>query len=297
MQYVLDEGERNYWFSDPLIATCAIASITGYVGFVLWELFGTRTPIVNLNIFRNRSVAFGLGIALTIGFPIFGSSLIIPQYVSQLLSYTATLSGMLILVRAVPVVFVTPIVAFLMQTGKVDPRIMLSLGLIITGGSTMWQAEMTTSDTSFGSFVVPLILQGVGSGMLFVPLLFSTLGALKDPRESSSVSAFINLFVTLGGSIASASLVTLLDRREDLHLDTLNGLVNLTNIPIRNVIVNAHGLTQTIAAQITALVGQQAAALAYADVFLVTGAVTLISVPLVLGFPKPTTTDVVIEVG
>jgi DHA2 family multidrug resistance protein len=141
------------------------------------------------------------------------------------------------------------------------------------------------------------VLQGVGSGMLFVPLLFSTLGSLKDPRESSSVSAFINLFVTLGGSIASASLVTLLDRREDLHLDTLNALVNLTNIPIRNVIVNAHGLTQTIAAQISALVGQQAAALAYADVFLVTGAVTLISVPLVLGFPKPTTTDVVIEVG
>ena len=297
MQYVLDEGERNYWFSDPLITCCAIASVIGYVGFVLWELLGTRTPIVNLNIFRNRSVAFGLGIALTIGFPIFGSSLIIPQYVSQLLSYTATLSGMLILVRAVPVVFVTPIIAFLMQSGKVDPRVILFLGLVLTGGSTIWQSTMTTSDTSFGSFVLPLVLQGVGSGMLFVPLLFSTLGSLKDPRESSSVSAFINLFVTLGGSIASASLVTLLDQREDLHLDTLNGLVNLTNIPIRNVIVNAHGLTQTIAAQITALVGQQAAALAYADVFLVTGAVTLISIPLVLGFPKPTTTDVVIEVG
>jgi DHA2 family multidrug resistance protein len=297
MQYVLDEGERNYWFSDPMIAGCAAASVIGYVGFVLWELYGTRTPIVNLQIFRNRSVAFGLLIALTIGFPIFGSSLIIPQYVTQLLSYTATLSGMLILVRAVPVVFVTPIVAVLMQSGKVDPRVMLFLGLAVTGGSTIWQSGLTTSDNSFGSFVLPLILQGVGSGMLFVPLLFSVLGSLKDPRDSSSASAFINLFVTLGGSIASASLVTLLDRREDLHLDTLNALVNLHSLPIRNAIFDAHGLTQSVAAQISALIGQQAAAFAYGDVFLITGLLTLISVPLILGIPKPTTTDVVIEVG
>jgi DHA2 family multidrug resistance protein len=297
MQYVLDEGERNYWFSDPVIALSAAASIIGYVGFVVWELYGTRTPIVNLHIFRNRSVAFGLGIALTIGFPIFGSSLIIPQYVSQLLGYTATLSGMLILVRAAPVVFVTPVVAMLMQTGKVDPRVMLFLGLIVTGASTIWQAGITTSDSSFTSFVLPLVFQGVGSGMLFVPLLFSVLGALKDARDSSSVSAFINLFVTLGGSIASASLVTLLDQREDLHLDTLNALVNLRNIPVREAIYSAHGLTQNVAVQISALIGQQAAAFAYADVFLITGMLTLVSVPLIIGIPKPTTTDVVIEVG
>jgi DHA2 family multidrug resistance protein len=297
MQYVLDEGERNYWFSDPLITACAVASVVGYVGFVLWELYGTTTPIVNLQVFRNRSVAYGCAIALTIGFPIFGSSLILPQYVSQLLSYTATLSGMLILVRAIPVALVTPIVGLLMQTGKVDPRVMLGLGLILTGASTIWQAGITTSDNSFGSFVIPLVLQGVGSGMLFVPLLFSVLGSLKDARESSSVSAFINLFIQLGGSVASATLVTFLDQREDLHLDTLNALVNLTNIPIRNVINHAHGLTQTVAAEISQLIAQQAAAFAYADVFLIVALLTLLSVPLILGIPKPTTTDVVIEVG
>jgi hypothetical protein len=98
-------------------------------------------------------------------------------------------------------------------------------------------------------------------------------------------------------SIASASLVTLLDRREDVHLDTLGALVNLTNIPIRNVIENAHGLTHSVAAAISALIGQQAAALAFADIFLITGALTLVSVPLILGIPKPTNTDVTIEVG
>jgi len=297
MQYVLDEGERNYWFSDPVIAACAIASAAGYVGFVLWELYGTRTPIVNLHIFRNRSVAFGLGIALTIGFPIFGSSLLIPQYATQLLSYTATLSGMLILVRAIPVVFITPVIAILMQTGKVDPRVMLFLGLVVTGASTMWQAGMTTSDSSFTSLMLPLALQGVGSGMLFVPLLFSVVGSLEDPNEVPPASAYINLFVTLGGSIASASLVTLLDRRDDLHLDTLTAAVNLRSLPIRDAIASAHGLTQNVASEIAGVIGQQAAALAFADVFLITGALTMISIPLILGIPKPTNTDVQIEVG
>ncbi len=89
----------------------------------------------------------------------------------------------------------------------------------------------------------------------------------------------------------------MLDRREDVHLDTLGALVNLTNIPIRNVIENAHGLTHSVAAAISALIGQQAAALAFADIFLITGALTLVSVPLILGIPKPTNTDVTIEVG
>jgi DHA2 family multidrug resistance protein len=297
MQYVLDEGERNYWFSDPVIAGCAAASIVGYVGFVLWELYGTRTPIVNLHVFRNRSVALGLGIALSVGFPIFGSSLIIPQYATQLLAYTATLSGMLILVRALPVVFVTPVVAILMQTGKVDPRVMLFSGLVVTGASTIWQAGVTTSGSSFASLVLPLVFQGVGSGMLFVPLLFSVVGSLKDPREIPTASAYINLFVTLGGSIASASLITLLDRREDLHLNTLGALVNFRNIPIRNLIAGTHGLTQSMAGAVSDLVGQQAAALAFADLFLITGVLTLISIPLIFGIPKPTNTDVVIEVG
>ena len=56
-------------------------------------------------------------------------------------------------------------------------------------------------------------------------------------------------------------------------------------------------LTQTVAAALSQLIGQQAAALAYADVFLITGVLTLISIPLIVGIPKPTNTDVTIEVG
>lgn len=296
VQYVLDEGERSDWFSDPLITLAALVGACGYVGFVLWELFGTRTPIVKLSVFRNRSVAVGSAIGITLGVPLFGSTLILPQYVTGLLGFTATLSGNLILVRALPIAFVTPIIGLIVQSGRVDPRILLALGILVTGVGTLWQGLATTSGADFGTFVIPLIVQGIGCGMLFVPLLFSVLGSLKDPSDSSSVSAFINLFFQLGGSIAAASLVTFLGRRQALHLDTLASVMTPSRVPIGEALHSAGG-PQQAAIFLSQLVAEQSAAFAFADVFLAIGAATLLVLPLILGLPKPATSGVTIELA
>ncbi len=296
VQYVLDEGARNDWFSDPGIVAAAIAGAAGYIGFVIWELYGTRTPIVKLSVFRNRSVAFGSAIAIVLGVPLFGAMLILPQYVSGLLGFTATLSGTLILVRAVPIALVTPLAGLLVQSGKIDPRVMLAMGVIVSGIGTIWQAYTTTSGADFSTFVAPLIMQGIGCGMLFVPLLFSVLGAVKNPEDSTAVSAFINLFFQLGGSIAAATLVTLLGQRQALHMDTLSGLATISRVPVREAIGSGQHL-ESVAAGLSQLVNQQSLAFAFADVFLVIGMATLIVLPLIAGLPKPDTAGVTIEIG
>jgi DHA2 family multidrug resistance protein len=298
VQFVLDEGERDGWFADPAICGFALAGIVGYAGFILWELFGTRTPIVNLSVFRNRSVAFGCAIAITLGVPLFGSTLIMPQYVTGLLGFPATLSGYLILVRALPIALFTPAVGLLVQSGRIDARLILGAGVLVTGAATIWQGLLTTSGADFGSFVAPLIAQGAGCAMLFVPLLIAVLGSVKNAAESSSVSAFINLFFQLGGSIAAAVLVAILDRRQVLHFDTLAGFVTANRAPIQAALAARPGPPQTqVVSGLSALVGQQAATLAYADVFLLIGAITLVVLPLVACLPKPATTNVMIEMG
>jgi hypothetical protein len=142
-----------------------------------------------------------------------------------------------------------------------------------------------------------MILQGIGQGALFVPLLVSVVGAVK-PQDASQAGAFVNLFLQLGGSIASALLVVILDRREDLHLDTLAGIITQTN-PAITQLVSAAGQAKSgaVFTLISNLTAQQAAAISYADVFLVVGVGTLITVPLILSMPRAKTSGAEIEVG
>jgi len=59
LQYVLDEGERNDWFDDGRIVFFSVTFAVGLAGFILWELYGTAEPIVDLRLFRMRNVALG----------------------------------------------------------------------------------------------------------------------------------------------------------------------------------------------------------------------------------------------
>src|SRR5579864_6402318 len=80
LQYVLDEGERNDWLSDHRILLLAIVAVVGLTLFALWELYGTKTPIVDLRILKNRTVAGGTMLAMTIGFSLFGGVILSPQF-------------------------------------------------------------------------------------------------------------------------------------------------------------------------------------------------------------------------
>jgi hypothetical protein len=105
------------------------------------------------------------------------------------------------------------------------------------------------------------------------------------------------LFFQLGGSLASALLVVILNRRQDLHLDTLGGMVTQTN-PLIASFSRAAGMPSAAAlTEIAKVITQQAAAFSFADVFLVVGVGTLITVPLIISMPRTKTTEVKIEVG
>jgi hypothetical protein len=79
MQYVLTEGERNYWFADRAIDVMSLLCVTSMGAFVWWELWKADLPIVDLQIFRNRSVLSGSIIALALGGVSLGSTYVLPQ--------------------------------------------------------------------------------------------------------------------------------------------------------------------------------------------------------------------------
>src|SRR5579864_1736383 len=117
--------------------------------------------------------------------------------------------------------------------------------------------------------------------MLFVPLSVAVLSSVQGP-DTQKATSLLSLCQQLGGSTSAAFLVTILDRRTALHLDTLAGNVTLQN-PAVNQALQHHASLNVLAS----VVGQQAATMGFADAFYVMGIVTLLLTPLVLLLRSP----------
>ncbi len=277
LQYVLDEGERYGWFDDRNIIATAVLSIVSLATFVYWELKVVKNPIVDIRILvKNRTVAAGCLLAMVLAFSLFGGVILAPQFQQNLLNFTATLSGLSILTRALGIMAMTPLTLLILSKFKAKPQILLGVGFIIVAVANLMTAAVSTSESDFGTFVVPLVLGGLGFGMIFVPLTVSVLSSVKG-ADTQKATSLLSLCQQLGGSISAASMVTILDRRNAFHNDVLAGHVSLAN-PAVAAVMQAHGSMVRVAA----IVEAQAAAMSFADAFFVLGVVTLALTPLVL---------------
>jgi len=279
LQYVLDEGERNGWFEDGTIVGFSVAAFVGLVAFVVWELEGTANPIVDLRVLSKRGVAIGCLVAVVNASVVFGQLFLMPQYLTGVLGFTATQDGLLLAVRAIPVMLLTIPVGAIVSSGKVDPRVLIAIGLVVAGGGVIGLGLATTSTTEFATLVPYLIATGCGIAFVFTPLLVAVLGSVT-PAESPKAGAFVALALNLGGSISSASLVTLLDRRESFHSTVLGAATTLSH-PVVTRAIERGGL-----ARVAAVVGRESANLSYADTFYAIGGFAIVFAALAFALPN-----------
>jgi MFS transporter, DHA2 family, multidrug resistance protein len=271
LQYVLDQGQRDDWFSDQTIALCAVLAVAATAAFVWWEL-RVAQPIVDLRVLRQPAVAAALAIAAAYAAVIFPSLLLLPQFTIDNLGFTSTLAGLLIGIRALPVLLLTIPVARLTGLAHFDLRWSIGGGLALAGIGSLWLASGVTTTSDLATFVAPLLLIGIGAAFVYSPLLVATMRAVA-PDAGAKAASFIVLFFQLGGSISSASIVALLDRREQFHQTILAAQTTLSRLPVAEFL--QHGSRS----QLAAAIGAQAAALSYADAFLVTGVLALLITP------------------
>jgi MFS transporter, DHA2 family, multidrug resistance protein len=286
LQYVLEQGQQYDWFADSNIRLFSIASAVGLAGFVVHTL-RSKIPIVDLHVLRYRQVAAGSLLGAALGVSLYGSVLILPQYVQNSLGFTATLSGETILVRALAIALLTPAAAILAMRGRVDPRVQIFAGFVMLGVSNWMLATATTSQTSFWTLVPALIVSGLGLSQIFVPLSVAVLNSVPA-QDIPAASAFFNLARQVGGSIATAVLVTVLLRSITHHETALGSDVTLHAQSVQQYL-HAHGGQQSVAAlqNLANLVTQQAYILSYADTARLTAFITLILAPLVVFMSKP----------
>ena len=287
LQYVLDQGQEKDWFGDETIVRLTALACVALASFVVWEIFGAKRPIVDLSILRNVTVAAGSALGFSLGISLLGTLVTLPQYAQGPLGFTATLSGELILLRAVPILFLAPIGARIAASGRVDPRLQIGVGFLLIGISNWMLAEVTTPVSSFWSFAPALAISGVGLAQIFVPLSLVVFGSVAPP-DVPKASAMFNLARQLGGSLATALLIAALDRATVAHQTRLAADQTYAHLPTV-AYLDARGGTRSDAARasLAQIVSNQASVLGYADVNRDAALITLGLAPLALLLRKP----------
>lgn len=284
LQILLDNGERDGWFSDPHMQLAGFLSLAGLVAFVWWQWSGTKNPVVDLHVMRFRSVSTGSLMGLAFGAMVFAPAIITPLYTSLILGYTSFDSGLLLVVRAVPVVILTPVFATLAERGA-NVRYMIGSGFLLTGGSLYWLATQMTSTTPFKALGLALFVSGIGQSLILVPLIVGILST--TPSElNGKISPIITLCVQLGGSIASAVAIAIFDRRTSFHSDALAAAVNLQHLGLMGLAPTRDALSR-----LSGLVTQQANTLAFSDTILMVALLAAAVAPLVFAFPRRRSTS------
>jgi DHA2 family multidrug resistance protein len=293
LQVMLDKGQEEDWFESHFILVLAILAIVGLGGLIIREL-KTPHPVIDLSVFKYRSYAVGTFLMTVVGFVLYGSTVLLPLLMQELLGYTATHAGVTNLPRGMASFLFMPVVGIL--TGKVDSRKLLAIGLSATAGA-MFMVSTFSLTVGFWNFWWPLMLQGAGLGLIFVPLTTVTNDPIPRERMGNATSIF-NLMRNIGASVGISTVETLQFRRMQTHINVLGRHVNAANPQTQQVLA---GLRQTFISRgadpVTAqhqaygalwgMVQRQASMLSYNDVFRFLGGMFLIMLPLLFLMRKP----------
>ena len=286
MQFVLENGQQYDWFDDARIRWFTFLSVAGLFTFVWWTL-RSAIPIVDLKVLRLRQVAAGSILGAVLGVSLYGSIIILPQYLINSLGFTATLSGATVMIRAGAVLLFTPLTAIITQRGLMDPRISAAIGFILLALSNWMLGSITTPESDFHALILPLIVSGIGLSQIFVPLSVAVIGSVPD-KEVPATAAFFNLSRQIGGSVAAAILITLLVRGFTVHQTELASTQTLDRLPTARYVQLQGGLHNIASMdRLRILVSAQSAVQSYADTSRWVAVITIGLMPLVFLLKRP----------
>lgn len=147
LQYVFDEGERNGWFTDGRICTAAAVSLAALIAFVVWEIYGARTPGVALRTFRHRTVWALAVINFAVAGGAFALIFIQPQWAQTSLGFTTTLAGLLLMVRAGTLAILYTVTTWVASQARWDMRWVAASGMFLAGFASWLQTAVMTTQT------------------------------------------------------------------------------------------------------------------------------------------------------
>jgi DHA2 family multidrug resistance protein len=293
-QFVLDKGQENDWFASPLILIMFSIGIPTLIAFFLWEWYHPD-PIVDVRLLRNRNFGTAVFFSFILGIVLFGSTVLIPEFLQVSLGYTAERAGLALSPAGFVLMLMMPVAGRLTAT-KVDPRLLIALGFLGTSIS-LHMMTIIYLQIDFRTLVLLRMFQVIFMPLIFIPI--STLNYVGVPREKNNqVSGLSNFARNIGGAIGTSLLTTFLARQDQTHqrnfaAHTTNASSNfqllLNGLKASFMAQGYDAVTSTKKALFMAyqMVHAQASALSFENSFWIMSAIVICLVPLPFIMRRP----------
>ncbi len=282
IQMMLDRGEQKDWFGSTEIMVEAALGLIGVWVFAV-HCATTKKPFLNPALLRDRNFVTSVIFMFIAGAVMYSTLALLPPMLTML-NYPVVTTGLLMSPRGITTMIFMMVVGRVI--GRIDIRIILSIGFIITGVS-MWQMTLYSPQMDRWPVIIAGLTQGAGLGFVFVPL--STVAFATLPAElRTEGSGIFSLLRNIGGSIGISVVETMLDRNIQINHSELVQGITPYNPMLQMPAVHSYWSLDSLSglATLDQLVNVQAAMIAYVDNFKLMMIVCFAALPLLL-FMRP----------
>ena len=285
LQLMLDRGQDLGWFESPEVVAEAVLSVAGFY-FFFADAATTDRPFIPLRMFLDRNFALANIVMFVNGLILMATMALVTPFIQVLLGYPVLTSGFLLGARGVGTLVSMMLVGRLINRG-LDARKLMAFGWSFVVYA-LWQMSQWSADTPERLIVINSVTQGFGLGFIFVPL--QTIGFATLPAKWRTHGAALwTLIRNIGSSIGISLLIANLVNNTAVFHSQLVEFINPFNDALKTPDAAGKFALQSgqSLATLDGLVTQQAAAIAYANDFLIMTYLALLAFPLLALFHVP----------
>ena len=300
LELVLDKGQEDDWFHSDFIVISIVVAAVAITSFIVWEWRHPK-PIVDVRLFKNRTFAMSNVMMMTLGIALFGSTVLLPQYMQIVMGYTAEQAGMALSPGGFVVIALLPMVGILVS--RVDPRYLIGVGFTLLSVSMFYMTTHLYQGIDFKHAMYLRMYQSTGLAFLFVPINQLVFAGVS-PEKNNAVSGIVNLSRNMGGDVGIAMVTTLIARHSQTHQALIVAHTTRYNQTFVSridgfaaALVHSGTSIPDATRRATALLYRQvigqATTLAYLDVLRIMAVGTFLMIPLLFFTQRPKTGGVV----
>lgn len=279
-QLLLDRGQQEDWLASAEIWAYLLVTLSA-TWMVVVHFATARAPMFERALFADRNFAIALGFMVVIGIVMFAVMALLPPMLQNLFGYGVIDTGIVLMPRGVGILISMQVSGLMMRRG-IDARPVVASGFLICAVS-LWQMAHWSLDVDEMHVIVSGLLQGLGMGLVFIPLQVSAFATLK-PSLRTDGSSLLNLMRSLGASAGISWMTVLLARNiQTAHADLGSNITAATGSLVDVSTIDRYQVLGDVAISlIDAEVNRQAAMIAYVDDFWLMMWITLAAAPLTL---------------